>query len=37
MNDVETKHEIDAALKRFTTTPISEAAISLFEALGYKS
>jgi hypothetical protein len=37
MNDVETKRAIEDALKAFAAKPIAEAAIALFESLGYKS
>ena len=37
MNDLETKQTIEARLKAFTTRPIAEAAIALFESLGYRS
>jgi len=37
MNNLETKQAIEAALKAFATVPIAEAAIALFESLGYRS
>ena len=37
MTDVEVKRGIEHALKAFAGRPVGEAAIALFEALGYKS
>jgi type I restriction-modification system DNA methylase subunit len=37
MNDLETKKSIKASLASFATKPLGEAAIALFEALGYSS
>src|SRR5437016_2012204 len=37
MNEFQTKQAIDAALKDFGTKPVSDAAIVLLKALGYKS
>ena len=37
MSDIETKRAIENALKAFAAKPMAESAISLLEALGYKS